>query len=202
MTIPLLLMNLLNLLMERSDILMIGFFLGPTEAGTYAPAARVANAIALGLIAVNAWVAPLISSFHAQGRRAELRHMVRRAAQIIFAVTLPVTLVVLVFGREILGLFGPDFSSAYSALAVLASGQLVNALTGPVVFLMTMTGHQNTAAKILIFVATGNLVLNASLIPAFGIEGAAVATASSRVAWNLLMFWAVWRRLRLRATIV
>jgi O-antigen/teichoic acid export membrane protein len=46
------------------------------------------------------------------------------------------------------------------------------------------------------------VVLNLLLIPRYGIEGAAVATSLSRVSWNLVMAFAVWRTMRLRATIV
>jgi O-antigen/teichoic acid export membrane protein len=67
---------------------------------------------------------------------------------------------------------------------------------------MTMTGNQDTAAWILALHAVLNLALNVILIPRFGIEGAAVATALTRVSWNVVMALVAWRRLRLRATIL
>ncbi len=201
-TLPLMLMNLLNLLVERTDILFIGTLLGPERAGVYAPAARIATLIAVALIAVNAWAAPMIADLFARERRDELQRLVRRAAQIVFALTLPVTGVVVVWGREILALFGPEFTEAYASLVILVMGQLVNALTGPVVLLLTMTGQQDTAARILAVVTVGSLALNAVLVPAFGIEGAAVAASVTRAAWNLVVAFVVWRRMGLRATVV
>ena len=46
------LLNVLLLLLERSDILLLGSLLGPSEAGLYAPASRIATLMALGLTAV------------------------------------------------------------------------------------------------------------------------------------------------------
>ncbi len=201
-TIPLMLINVLNLLLERSDILLLGFLLGPEEAGLYAPARRIATLMAIGLTAVAAWAAPLISDLHTRGRFDELQVLVKRAAQLVFIVTLPIAFVIVLWGPELLGLFGSDFEGSYPALAILAAGQLVNALVGPVGLLLTMTGHQTAAAKILFSMAAANILLNATLIPSYGLEGAAVATASTRAGLNLLMAWTVWRRLHLRAMIL
>jgi O-antigen/teichoic acid export membrane protein len=162
----------------------------------------VANVIAFGLVAVNAWAAPLISDLHTRGDHAALQRMVRLAARGIFAFTLPVSLVVVVGGTWILALFGHEFVRAYTALVILTASQVVNALVGPVGFLMTMTGRQNLAAKILALHAVMMIVLNLLLIPRMGIEGAAVATGFTRVSWNVVMALAVWRTMRVRATIL
>jgi O-antigen/teichoic acid export membrane protein len=143
----------------------------------------------------------MIADLHDRGQRAELQQLVRVAARLIFAATLAFTLVVVALGREILDLFGPEFRAGYIALLILCAGSLVNALAGPVGSLMTMTGQQSTAAVILAVNAAANLVLSAILIPRYGVEGAAVATAVTTAGWNLGMAVAAWKRLGLRATI-
>jgi O-antigen/teichoic acid export membrane protein len=86
-------------------------------------------------------------------------------------------------------------------LVILAAGQLVNALVGPVGFLMTMTGQQDAAARILVVHALANLAGLALLTPRFGPEGAAVATSFVRASWNLVLLFVVWRRLGVRSTL-
>jgi O-antigen/teichoic acid export membrane protein len=199
---PLLTINLLNLTIQRADVLVVGSLLGPADAGLYAPARRVATIIGFGLVAVNAWAAPMIADLHNRGETRRLQGLVRRAAQIVFAATLPLTAGVLLLGRQILSAFGPEFPAAYPALAILAVGQLVNALAGPVGFLMTMTGHERTAVRILGVNAVLNLLLLVVLTPRFGLAGAAAASAAVNVTWNVAMAITVWRRLGLRATIV
>jgi O-antigen/teichoic acid export membrane protein len=200
--LPLLAVNALLVVQERADVLAVGSFVGPAEAGIYGAASRVAGLIAFGLTAVNAWAAPLVSDLHARGDRAGLERLVRLSARIVFAVTLPLCLGVALFGRPVLAAFGPEFLAAHGALVLLAASQLVNALAGPVGFLMTMTGRQDTAARILAVHTALLVVLCGVLVPRFGILGAAGATAATRVSWNLVMAIAVWRTLRLRATIV
>lgn len=199
---PLLAINLLNMAIQRSDVLVIGSLLGPAKAGLYAPARRVATLIGFGLVAVNAWAAPMIADLYSRAQQERLQRLVHRAAQIVFAVTLPLTAGVLVLGRQLLALFGPEFSASYPALAILAGGQIVNALAGPVGFLMTMTGHERTAVRILAVNAVLNLALLVLLTPRFGLEGAATASAITNVTWNVAMALVVWRRLGLRATIL
>lgn len=200
--LPLFVVNALLVVQERTDVLVVGSLLGPREAGIYGAASRVASLLAFGLTAVNAWAAPLISDLHARGDRAGLQRLARLAARAIFAITFPACLCVALFGRQLLSAFGPEFAAAHAALLILAASQLVNALAGPVGFLMTMTGRQNAAARILGLHTVLVVVLCLVLVPRFGMVGAALATAFTRASWNVVMAIAVWRRLRLRATIL
>lgn len=177
----------LNLISSRIDVVMLGMLSGAREVGVYSAASRVADVITFGLACANAIVAPMIARLHATGRQQELQHMVRQVARGVFLFTLPVALLIVVFGREILGLFGADFREGYKVLVVLVGGQLVNALAGPVGYLMMMTGHQNAAARIVAVSATLNLLLNAILIPLLGMIGAALSTAVCTAVWNIAM---------------
>lgn len=185
--LPLLLIVGLNLISSRIDIIMLGMLSDVENVGVYSAASRIADVIVFGLVSANAVVAPMIARLHSTGRHQELQKMVRLAAKGIFLFTVPVALLVMVFGREILALFGAGFSEGYPVLAILVGGQIVNALAGPVGYLMSMTGHQEKAAKMVALSAGLNLLLNVILIPSFGMIGAAVATAMSTATWNILM---------------
>lgn len=187
LALPMFLIVGLNLISSRIDVILLGLLSTSENVGAYAAASRIADVIVFGLASANAIAAPLIAGLHAAGKREELQTLVKSAARGILAFTLPLALGVLVFGREILALFGDGFAAGYPVLAILVAGQLVNALAGPVGFLMTMTGAHRAAVKIVASSALLNLVLNAVLIPLFGMLGAAVATAISTATWNLLM---------------
>jgi O-antigen/teichoic acid export membrane protein len=200
-SLPILLINAVHVSMQRADVIVVGSLLGPADAALYASASRIAGLTVFGLTAVNAWIAPLISDLHARGERAELQRLVRFAVRGVFGVTLPACLVVVAFGGPLLALFGPEFPAARGVLVILAAGQLVNALVGPVGFLMTMTGQQDAAARILVVHALANLAGLALLTPRFGLEGAAIATSVVRASWNLWLLVVVWRRLGVRSTL-
>jgi O-antigen/teichoic acid export membrane protein len=90
--------------------------------------------------------------------------------------------------------FGAEYESAYVPLVILCVGQLVNASMGSVGALLNMTGHERDTTKSILVAAVVNVALNLSLVPHWGIIGAAVATASTLTVWNLIM----WHKVRAR----
>jgi len=113
----------------------------------------------------------------------------------MFAVGLPVGVMLIVAGGPILAVvFGGDFRRGHAALAILCTAQLVNVGTGSASLLLNMAGHERVTARSLMWSAAANVILNALLIPAFGIVGAAMATAATMIGWNL----ALWRQVRNR----
>jgi O-antigen/teichoic acid export membrane protein len=191
MALPLLAIIGLNLLSSRVDIVMLGMFSENSNVAIYAAVSRIADVIVFGLVASNAIVAPMIARMYASGEHQELQKIVAYAAYGIALFTIPVALLIILFGAQILGFFGADFVDGHKALIILACGQIVNALAGPVGYLMMMTGHQLHAAKIVAASAIINVILNAILIPFYGLVGAATATAISTIFWNLLMLYFV-----------
>jgi O-antigen/teichoic acid export membrane protein len=201
-SLPLLTIVGLNLISSRIDVIMLGMLSEVENVGIYSASSRIADVIVFGLASANAVVAPMIARLHSTGNHDELQKMVALTAKGIFLFTFPVAIVVLIFGKQILGIFGPDFSEGYTVLVILVCGQLVNALSGPVGYLMSMTGHQAKAMKIVAFSAFLNLLLNMILIPKFGMTGAAIASAVSTATWNILMLRFVQMELAVNASVI
>lgn len=201
-SLPLMFMQGMYLVLSRMDMLMLGVIIGPDATGVYGAVTRVSDVVIFGLIVVNPVVAPMISELFHSNRREELQRVVTLAARLTSMITAAVAVLLVFFGEWVLGLFGSEFVVGYAALMILLVGQVVNALSGSVGYIMTMTGHQNAAAGILAIIAAGNFVLNYLLIPHFGIEGAAFATAVSIAAWNIAMLVYVRVRIGVRSTVV
>jgi len=68
---------------------------------------------------------------------------------------------------------------------------------GSVGALLNMTGHERDTLRGVAIAAVANVVLGLALIPLFGLEGAALATAATLIIWNLLLRQAVWGRIRI-----
>lgn len=201
-SLPLFFMSGMSLVLHKTDIIMIGVFLDTEQVGIYAIASRVAALMTFGLMAANAIVAPMISELYSTGQHEKLQRMVTLAARGIGVFTLLVFIFLTVFGKFMLSLFGEDFVMGYIPLVILLVGQTVNALAGSVGFLMSMTGHQNQAAKIVGLSAVVNIIANFILIPIMGTLGAAVATAGTTILWNLLMFFYVLKKLNINSTVL
>lgn len=183
------------LLLNRIDILMLGAFIGNREVGIYSVATRLAWLVTFLLDAAGIIGAPLIAELHARGDRRGLQRLVRLLtnAGSLFGVLLLGLLLAL--GGPILGLFGPEFPAGWAALAILSGSQLLNALTGPSGYLLTMTGHERALGLLLAFCLPVNALLNWLLIPRYGMAGAAAATAIVLALLNLATVALVRRKL-------
>lgn len=200
--LPLLLISGTALLLNRTDIVMIGALRDPDAVGIYNAGARIAQLALFGLSAVNMIAAPMIAELYHTGRRRELQHMVSLAAIGILVFTVGAALTLAMSGRWLLGLFGARFSAAYIPLVILLGGLTVNAMCGSVGYLLTMSGFERYAGVILVTCASLNVVLNLLLIPRFGIAGAAVATSVAMATKNLSMLIVVRSKLAVDPTIV
>lgn len=198
-SVSMLLVSGAHMVLSRTDILMLGALVDTEAAGVYAVATRIATFVSFGLVSANAIVAPLISQLYAEERRARLQTMLRWVARGTVAFGLPVVAVLFFWGREVLSLFGAEFPAGYAPMLILSGAQLVNCAAGSVGFLMTMTDHQDLAARIIGASAILNVVLNYVFVSLWGMHGAAVATAVSTITWNLALTYAGWKRLGLRA---
>ena len=200
-SLPMFLIAGMNFIANRTDILMIGAYLGPEETGIYEVATRVAGLVTFGLSAVNAMIAPMISELYSADRHQDLQRIVALAAKGIFAFTAIVSAGLIFAGPYLLSIFGKDFGMSYTPMIILVGGTTVSALSGSVGFLMTMTKHQREASVIIGVSALLNIILNALLIPTIGLVGAAASTAVTTVLWNLAMLVFVQRRLNINSTV-
>lgn len=169
--------------------MLLGIWVSAADIGRYAAAARVALLASLLLMAVNAVVAPRLASANARGDRTELSQLVQWSANVNALVAVPVCMILVLFSSQILGFIEPSFREGSWLLRVLVIGQLVNALTGSIAVLLTMSGHER-ALKVAVFEAAAvGLAATLLLVPLFGVTGGAVGVALS-VAWvNVRCVW-------------
>jgi O-antigen/teichoic acid export membrane protein len=195
LALPMLAVAGLSLALAHGNIILVAALLEPSDAGAYVAAVKISALVAMVLTAANALAAPTYAQLHATGASHELATVVRHCAHLIFWPTLLVAGVTAIAGPWMLTLAGSEFASAYPALLVLIVGQLVNAGMGSVGYLTQLTGDQHGALFTLGVSAVVNLILSLALIPVFGIVGAALASATSMVLWNIWLHRRVVRRL-------
>jgi O-antigen/teichoic acid export membrane protein len=167
-------------LSQQADILVVGTLLGPRDAGLYSVASQLSTLIGLGAAGVMFVVLPAVADLHARGRRAELQRLVVGTVQACAAVSIPVALPMIVAGPLVLRIYGAAFVDAYPVLIVLSIVQLGGAILGALAgYLLTMTGHEWEASRVIVGTALLNLALTFVLTPTLGGVGAALATAGA-----------------------
>ncbi|MEC4894913.1 MAG: flippase [Oscillatoria sp. PMC 1051.18] len=173
------------IILNQTDIIMVGSLVGPGATGIYNAAVKTAMWVSFILQIVNIVAAPAFATLYTQGKLQELQKVVSTVTVWIFWPSLAIAACLLLLTKPILSLFGSDFLVASLPLKVLVLGQVVNAICGSVGSLTVMTGHQNKSVKIFGVSALINLVLNAIAIPRFGAVGAAMTTSFTMVVWNI-----------------
>ncbi|PPI81933.1 flippase [Marinobacter flavimaris] len=193
---PLTVVGGLQIMYSYSDLLILGMFHSDTEVGIYRAVGQLGMLVVFGLSAINQMLHPQISKLFSSGRLVDLQKMITMSSLGIFILALIPGVPLIVFGGDFLEfIFGHEFSDGAVALVVLTFGQLVNAAFGSVGALLNMTGHETDAMKGM-FVSLGvNITFAFILIPPFGIEGAALATAVSLATWNIILRHFVKKRL-------
>ena len=184
--LPLILFEGMHLVNSRLDIFMLGAIKGVEAVGIYAVINRGVQLIIFILVAVNGVLAPTIASFYAEGKIQKLQKIVTKSSRIVLLISCLVSGTLIGCSYWYLLIFGTEFTQGQNALVILSIGQLFNASTGSVGFLLTMTGHEKYMAFSVAISAIINILLNTWLIPQWGINGAAISTAITMILVNLL----------------
>ena len=186
---------LVGILLGEVNTLMLGWLVGPTEAGLFQPLARLAPVMLIGLEAVGMRYSPRVSELLALGEVERLVRITRLATMATTLIVVATCAGVLVLAPWILGAFGKAFTANVAALGWIAAAQVFNAACGPVGMLLAMSGHQSRVLVGRAVALATNVALGFWLIPQDGAHGAALAMAGGIVVWNLLMLLSVRRHL-------
>jgi len=191
---PMMLSSSILLLMAWADTIMIGIFKTEVDVGFYNVALKLAMLASIILGSVNSILAPKISETFNNNKIDEFKVLIKQSTRIIFFISLPILIVLFLFPEFLLSLFGQEFVIAKTTLLILLIGQAVNAMSGSVGLILQMTGKEKVYQNILLIALVFNIMLNLFLIPKFGIEGAAIASAFSFLFWNLSSVLYIYKR--------
>jgi O-antigen/teichoic acid export membrane protein len=176
---------LLEFLIMQVDKIVLGFYRGVREVGVYSVAAALVAYVPVLLQSVNQIFAPTIADLHTRGDRVLLARLFQSLTKWVTGLTLPLALVMIVFARPLMRIFGPEFEAGWPILVVGTFGQLVNCAVGSVGYLLLMSGNEKRLIKGQAVMAAVMIVLNIALVPIWGIVGAAVAAATTNIGINL-----------------
>ena len=201
--LPFVLVSTLILLNQRVDIIILGILRPQNEVGLYTVASKGSVIVNYILIVVNTVIGSHLAARYKagdfQGMQTLLTASIRRA----FIITCIPAFAMIFAGTLILGfLFGDEYTAASVPLAILAFAQLLNVGAGSVGMILNMTGGEKVVALGVGFSVILNAALNFILIPLYSINGAAISTGISMVAWNFILVLAVRKRLSLRPTVL
>lgn len=193
-SLPIFLVEGFFFLVTNTDVLMVGYFMEPHDTAVYFATVKTLALVHFVYFAVKAGVAQRYAQF-AHGNPEKLRLFAQETVSWTFWPSLVLAALILLIGKPMLWLFGPDFTAGYPLLFILMIGVVTRASIGPAESLLTMSGNQNACAAAYAATLAVNVVLSIILIPTFGLWGAAIATTLSMVFEAVVLSFIVWRRL-------
>jgi len=180
---------------NRMDTLLVGLIYGERQAGIYSVAFTTATLVSFFLTALNGIAAPLIADLYAREDLDALQSMFRQLFSWMSLVAIGAGGFLILFGRAVLNIFGPAFVEGYPILVILAIGQVVSVIAGPVGYLMNLTGHQRLSARAFAVSALVNMTITAILLPWAGRIGAAIGTTLALIFQNVWLAWLIRRHI-------
>jgi O-antigen/teichoic acid export membrane protein len=187
--------SIMILAVSHSGVLMAGAFVQSDELAYLIAAQRTAGLVGFVLVVVNMVVAPRYSSLWHEGDVSALRRLAKLSTRAMLALAVPVVIVMAVYSKLIMGIFGEGFEQGAQLLMIIAVGHLVNVATGSVGFLLNMTGYERDMRNVTMFSGPLTIICAFWFTATWGVVGAAYATALGLSLQNLGALWMVRRRL-------
>jgi O-antigen/teichoic acid export membrane protein len=193
--VPLLALALLFAVKGQIGTILLGAFDSAQSAGMFNVAVRASTFTGFLFLAASYALYPNVARLWTVDDPAAIQRLLTRAVRVVSIFSICVALVFFLFAPQILRVFGGEFAEADLALRILVLGELVKVLMGFGGLALVMTSEERAMAW-----GTGvgvalNVVLALVLIPLWGLNGAAVASAVSAVASALCVSWLSWTRL-------
>lgn len=187
-----------EILLEWSDVLLVGALASAEAAGIYAVVTRCARASEVVQSAARIAIGPEISAALARGAVQEAGQIYGLVSAAMIWLSWPFFLLLAIFGDAVLGIFGDGFVAGAKPLAVLSLAMGLATAAGTVQTILLMGGRSTwqladkSAALVL------NLILNLALIPLWGITGAAISWAVTLVVDTVVVVYQVQRLMGIR----
>ncbi|OVE84033.1 succinoglycan biosynthesis protein exop [Natronolimnobius baerhuensis] len=171
---------------NRIDVLLVGALLTAVATGIYNVVLVLVALAWIPLQAFNQLLPPVASSLYSNGQVDTLNAVYTSVTRLILTTVLPILAVLLVFGDDLLALFGPTYVAGYVPLVVYLGGVFVGSAVGATGWLLMMTDHQYARMLLDWLLAVSNVVLTYVFVLEFGLVGAALGTSLAIAAQNAI----------------
>jgi O-antigen/teichoic acid export membrane protein len=181
-----------------SDLIIIGWLLGPAAAGLYGPIKRVSKQFSL-LLPVNKILSPIVASLHAQKNTTELEAVCRKATTYASVMCIPLAIFFFFFGDWFLTVaFGDKYANSGLLLSILILGPLLRAFFSAAGVVLQMTGAQVLTMKVNVLISVVAILLMVAVASPFGLYGIASVSSAAVVVQALMLNYIVYKRMGIR----
>lgn len=183
-SLPMMLSGIFLVLLNWTDILMLGYYETDSQIGIYNLAFKLGYLALFFVVSMNAIIMPKVSEYFQKNEMKEMKILINKATQVVILLTIPLAMILIIFNNYILSFFGEGFVLGKTTLILVTLGALYNAMTGNVDQILNMTNNEKIVRNVFIVGFIINVILNLLLIPRYGIEGAAISSLITNIVLN------------------
>lgn len=169
----------------RLPIIILPIFAAPNKIGQFAVATQIISISALILVSIASFYSPRFVNAFSRRDKQKLAVLLKQTRLLSIISFTPFMLLVVIFGRQILAVFGNEFGEAWAILLILTTAQAVNAVTGLVSFFNYMTNQEAFEMRIGIISLLIFFVSSFALGPILKTFGIAIAVAIAIITKNI-----------------
>jgi len=162
-----------------------------SDLSSYYVSLRLSLIITFFVQAINIVLAPKLSSLFSKGEITSFKSYSKLSSLIGIITSLPVYVIFLAFGSEILNLFGSSYRESFYILIILSTAQFINAGVGSVIYILIMSGHEKILRNINLIIVMICFFIAPILIQNYGSIGAAYLNTFIIIFVNFASFLAI-----------
>ena len=178
--------NLAQITIQRIDIVLVAIILGPADAAIYTAATRFLVAGQFANSALSQAAQPRFAELFAVDDRRGANVVYRATTAWLVVLTWPLYLLAVIYGPEILSIFGHSYRAGDTVMVILGLTMLVATACGQVDMVLITTGRSSWSLANGLMAVVVNVTLDVLLIPRYGITGAAIGWAVAIIITNLI----------------
>jgi O-antigen/teichoic acid export membrane protein len=161
--------------------LFLGAWTTPASVGVFVVATQVSTLGYMFQASFAMASAPIIAELHDGRAWAQMKVHYQTMTKWILTLNLPIVLIILLFPKPLLSIFGSGFTGGSLALSVLACANLARTSAGISGTVIDMTGHTRLKVVNTCVVLAVTITLGLLLIPRWDVTGAALGSLAAAV---------------------
>ncbi|MFL6098631.1 MAG: MATE family efflux transporter [Actinomycetales bacterium] len=185
-TAPRSLASVAQIAMQRLDIVLVGALSGPVAAAVYTASTRFLVVGQMGNRAISLAVQPRLGQALTMGDRVAAKHYYQVSTAWLMLVTWPLYLMFVVYGEQLLAVFGKGYDAGSHVLLLLALIMLLATACGMVTMVLNMGGKTSWNLYNVLLSMGVQFTIDIILIPRVGIIGAAIGWGAAIATGNLV----------------
>ena len=195
---PLMLKSYITVLFLWGDRFFLSLICSPDQVAKYDISLKIAMVMMITIEALKATYAPVIA--RSLNDKKDLLKHIKRSSFVGFFASAIVLSLLLIFGKNLLSLFGQEFIHSYPIVIVIGAGYFISSFFGQADSVIEMSGLANYYIRPYFIVIGAGLLIGVSLSFTFGALGMAIGFSISNILFQLCASRIVYNKLNITTT--